>query len=144
MLIRHARDAVEQPLVLGALLLHAQGQLPTPAVPVPSPAPAPTPAEARSHLPALGRATARPTAAPAAFPSRGTRACQPYTRWGSTPTTCTPCANRSVRAVASVARVVLQEHVGIEVHLGKTRIWNLAGEEPAGGSALEGPGGADI
>ena len=54
------------------------------------------------------------------------------------------CPPERVRAVAGVARVVLQEHAGIEVHLGKTRIWNAAGEEPAGTSALQGPGGADV
>ena len=53
-------------------------------------------------------------------------------------------ASATLRAVAGVARVVLQEHAGIEVHLGKTRIWNAAGEEPAGTSALQGPGGADV
>ena len=54
------------------------------------------------------------------------------------------CQPERVHAVAGVARVVLQEHAGIEVHLGKTRIWNAAGEEPAGTSALQGPGGADV
>ena len=53
------------------------------------------------------------------------------------------CPPERVCAVAGVARVVLQEHAGIEVHLGKTRIWNAAGEEPAGTRALQGPGGAD-
>ena len=54
------------------------------------------------------------------------------------------CQPERVHAVANVARVALQEHAGIEVHLGKTRVWNAAGEEPAGVHALQGPGGADL
>ena len=54
------------------------------------------------------------------------------------------CQPERVHAVANVARVALQEHAGIEVHLGKTCVWNAAGEEPAGVHALQGPGGADL
>ena len=54
------------------------------------------------------------------------------------------CQPERVHAVANVARVALQEHAGIEVHLGKTRVWNAAGGEPAGVHALQGPGGADL
>ena len=41
------------------------------------------------------------------------------------------------RAIFNMVHERLRHHAGIEVHLGKTRVWNAAGEEPADMSSLQ-------
>ena len=97
----------------------------------------------KQHVPLVRRGHSAQRCPSRRGASRETRSCQPYMRWGSTRrckrplTPCSPgrtlfayldnvhavCQPERVHVVAGVARVVLQEHAGIEVHLGSgTRV----------------------